>query len=125
MPLILEQVNIDARDPVGLARWWATALGWVDVTDPADTAGADDPEDLCEIRPAPDQLPGLLFIRVPEGKTVKNRLHLDFRPDDQAAEVARLLELGARRVDVGQGDPSWTVLADPEGNEFCVLSGRG
>ena len=58
-----------------------------------------------------------------EEKVVKNRLHLDFRPDDQDAEVARLLALGARRVDVGQtGDESWVVLADPEGNEFCILS---
>ena len=66
--------------------------------------------------------PDLLFLRVPEPKTVKNRLHIDLRPDDQAAEVARLERLGARRVDVGQGaDVSWVVLADPEGNEFCVL----
>ena len=65
--------------------------------------------------------PDILFLRVPEGKAVKNRLHLDFRPDDQAAEVARLEGLGARRVDIGQGDQSWVVLADPDGNEFCVL----
>jgi predicted enzyme related to lactoylglutathione lyase len=60
---------------------------------------------------------------VPEQKTLKNRLHLDFRPDDQEAEVARLLALGARRTDVG-ADPlaTWVVMADPEGNEFCVLS---
>ena len=58
-----------------------------------------------------------------EEKVVKNRLHLDFRPDDQDAEVARLLALGARRVDVGQtGDEPWVALADPEGNEFCILS---
>ena len=58
-----------------------------------------------------------------EEKVVKNRLHLDFRLDDQDAEVARLLALGARRVDVGQtGDEPWVVLADPEGNEFCILS---
>ena len=58
-----------------------------------------------------------------EEEVVKNRLHLDFRPDDQDAEVARLLALGARRVDVGQtGDEPWVVLADPEGNEFCILS---
>jgi len=65
--------------------------------------------------------PDLLFLRVPEGKTVKNRLHLDLRPDDQQAELARLLALGARRVDIGQDDPSWIVLQDPEGNEFCVV----
>jgi hypothetical protein len=61
---------------------------------------------------------------VPEGKTVKNRIHLDFTPDDQAAEVARVVGLGARHVDIGQGEQSWVVLADPEGNEFCILSGR-
>jgi hypothetical protein len=116
MPLEWEQVIVDAADPGALGRWWATALGWVVVN--------DDPEDF-EIRPTPDRLPALLFGRVPEAKTVKNRLHLDLRPDDQAAEVERLLELGATRADVGQGpDVSWTVLADPEGNEFCVLSSR-
>lgn len=70
----------------------------------------------------------LVFVPVPEVKTIKNRLHLDLAPradDDQAAEVRRLLEMGATRVDVGQGDEvSWVVLADPEGNEFCVLSPR-
>ena len=66
--------------------------------------------------------PGLLFLRVPELKSGKNRLHLDLRPVDQAAEVARLERLGARRADVGQGpEVTWVVLADPDGNEFCVL----
>jgi len=66
--------------------------------------------------------PDILFLKVPEAKAVKNRLHLDLRPKDQAAEVARLEALGARRVDVGQGpDVSWVVLADPDGNEFDVL----
>ena len=60
-------------------------------------------------------------LRVPERKSIKNRLHLDFRPDDRDAEVERLIGLGARRVDIGQGEESWVVLADPEGNEFCVL----
>lgn len=73
--------------------------------------------------------PGLVFVAVPEGKTVKNRLHLDLAPhtsQDRDAEIQRLLEMGARRASVGQ-DPdtvSWEVLADPEGNEFCVLSSR-
>ncbi|MDL2080858.1 VOC family protein [Streptomyces sp. GXMU-J15] len=115
MTLEWEQLNVDAADPVALGRWWAEALGWVVVN--------DSPEEF-EIRPAPDRLPGLLFAPVPEAKTVKNRLHLDFRPDDQGAEVERLLALGARRADVGQGEQSWTVLMDPEGNEFCVLSSR-
>ncbi|GAA2030337.1 VOC family protein [Nocardiopsis rhodophaea] len=70
--------------------------------------------------------PTLTFAHVAEGKTVKNRLHIDVNPTDreQDDEVQRLLDLGARRVDVGQGDESWVVLADPEGNEFCVLAGR-
>jgi hypothetical protein len=66
--------------------------------------------------------PDILFGRVPESKRIKNRLHLDLRPDDQAREVARAEALGARRVDVGQSDTvTWVVLADPEGNEFCIL----
>jgi hypothetical protein len=112
-----EQVVVDALEPATLAHWWADALGWVVVS----PSGDDEPE----IRSSPDSLPGLLFVRVPEGKTLKNRLHLDFRPDDQDAEVARLLELGATRSDVGQtSDVTWVVLADPEGNEFCVLGSR-
>jgi hypothetical protein len=110
-----EQTNIDAKDPVLLGRWWQRALGWVVV---------DEAPDVFEIRPAPDRLPGLLFVRVPEAKTVKNRLHLDFRPDNRDLEVDRLLALGATRIDIGQGEQSWVVLADPEGNEFCVLGAR-
>jgi predicted enzyme related to lactoylglutathione lyase len=115
MALEWEQTIVDAADPAALGRWWADALGWVVV---------DDSTDEFEIRPAPDRLPGLLFASVPGPKTQKNRLHLDFRPDDRDAEVERLLALGAARVDVGQGDQTWVVLADPEGNEFCVLSSR-
>jgi hypothetical protein len=96
------------------------ALEWeqiiVDSADP-------DPEEF-EIRPAPDRLPGLLFARVPEQKTLKNRLHLDFRPDDHDAAVARLISLGATRADIGQGEQTWVVLRDPENNEFCVLRSR-
>lgn len=112
MSLEWEQVVVEARDAVLLGRWWQEALGWVIVN--------DDPGEF-EIRPAPDRLPGLLFLPVGQGKQVKNRLHLDFRPDDQGAEVARLTALGATPIDIGQGDASWVVLADPEGNEFCVL----
>ena len=115
MDLTWEQTIIDAIDPEALAHWWAEALGWVFV--------GDEPDEF-EIRPSPDRLPGMLFVPVTEAKTVKNRQHPDFRPADQAAEVERLVGLGARRVDVGQGDASWVVLEDPEGNEFCVLSSR-
>jgi hypothetical protein len=110
-----EQTIVDARDPVGLGQWWANALGWVVV---------DDAPDEYEIRPSRDRLPGLLFASVPEPKSGKNRLHLDFRPDDRDAEVERLLALGAKLADVGQGEQSWVVLTDPEGNEFCVLGSR-
>ena len=115
MALEWEQTIIDAADPTALGHWWATALGWVVV----DEADGD-----CEIRPAPDRLPGLMFVRGRDPKMQKNRLHLDFRPDDRDAEVDRLLALGAVRADIGQGEQSWVVLADPEGNEFCVLSSR-
>ena len=112
MSLEWEQTIVDAKDPEALGRWWLEALGWVAVN--------EDPEEF-EIRPAPDRPPGLLFVRVPEPKQHKNRVHLDFRPDDRDAEVERLVGLGATRADVGQGEQSWVVLADPEGNEFCVL----
>ena len=116
MALQWEQVVVDARDPVGLGRWWTAALGW---------AVVNDADDEFEIRPEPDRLPGLVFVPVADARSVKNRLHLDFRPDDQDAEVDRLVALGATRADVGQdGSETWVVLADPEGNEFCVLSPR-
>ena len=115
MSLEWEQTIVDARDPGTLGQWWREALGWVVVN--------DEPDEF-EIRPEPDRLPGLLFVPVDEPKTLKNRLHLDFRPDDQDAEVERLLALGATRADIGQGEQSWIVLADPEGNEFCVLGPR-
>jgi hypothetical protein len=115
MTVELEDLVVDSRNPRALGRWWAEALGWVVVNDEDDDFG---------IRPVPDRLPGLLFVDTPDEKTVKNRLHLDFRPDHRDAEVERFLALGASRADVGQGDESWVVLADPEGNEFCILSPR-
>ena len=112
-----EQIVVDAEDPARLARWWAEALGYQIVHEAPDEV---------EIRRHPDEMPGLLFTPVPEAKTVKNRLHIDVNPVgcDQEQEVARLLGLGARRIDIGQGEQTWVVLADPEGNEFCVLQSR-
>ena len=110
-----EQVIVHSADPAALGQWWATALGWVVV---------HSSDEEFEIRPEPDRLPGLDFVRLNESKKAKSRLHLDFRPDDQDAEVARLEALGAKRVDIGQGDQSWVVMADPEGNEFCILARR-
>jgi hypothetical protein len=115
MRLEWEQTIINANDPLALGLWWRDALDWVVVN--------DDPDQF-EIRPASDRLPGLLFALLSEPKTTKNRLHLDFRPDDRDAEVERLLALGATRADVGQGEQTWIVLADPEGNEFCILGSR-
>lgn len=88
---------------MALREWWAEVLGWV--------AHSSDVE--FAIRPAPDRLPELESVRLDEPKKTKSRLHLDFVPDDQDAEVARLVALGAQRVDIGQGDQSWVVLADP------------
>lgn len=115
MSLQWEQVTVAARDPIALERWWCEALGWVVV---------DENPVVYEIQPAPDRWPGILFLATDDAKQGQNRLHVDLRPDDQAAEVERLIAMGASRVDVGQGDVSWVVLADPEGNEFCVLASQ-
>ena len=100
-----------------IASFWQAALGWRRTHEAEDQVVLEPPEGSPEDGVAPD----LLFLKVPEGKVVKNRLHLDLRPVDQAGEVARLEALGARRVSVGQGGVSWVVMADPDGNEFDVL----
>jgi hypothetical protein len=116
--LAIQCVVVDSRDPSRLAAFWQEALGWRRTEEQPDEVCLEPPAGSPQDGVAPD----LLFLRVPEEKALKNRLHLDLRPRDQAAEVARLERLGARRVEVGQGpDVSWVVLADPEGNEFCVL----
>jgi hypothetical protein len=122
-------VVVDCHDVAAQARWWAEALGWKIAYEAEDEMVIVPPRALDESRqiPVEEQGPGLVFVPVPEAKTVKNRLHIDLAPfagDDQAAEVARLEGLGATRVDIGQGDRPWVVLADPEGNEFCVLTSR-
>jgi hypothetical protein len=114
---------LDCRDPAGLAAWWAEVLGY-EVLPPAD-------DGTVEIGPpgkaAKGPVPTIVFVAVPEPKTGKLRLHLDLNATDrtQDDELARLLALGATPVDVGQGPLSdtmtWHVLADPEGNEFCLL----
>jgi len=120
------ELAIDCADPNGLARFWCSVLDY-EVQDedegtvtigPRVAPGSKD-----HIGPVP---PTLTFAHVTERKTVKNRLHLDVNPTDreQDEEVRRLLDLGARHADVGQGNVSWVVLADPEGNEFCVLADR-
>lgn len=111
MSLSWQNVGIDCRDPHQVGLFWSRALG-LELVGPEDG--------LWGLEPG-GGAPDILFLTVPEPKTVKNRIHFDLRPDDQAAEVARLKELGAREVDIGQGDVPWVVMADPEGNEFCVL----
>jgi hypothetical protein len=108
------ELIIDAADPGGLARFWEQVLGY---------QRTFEENGVVEIRGQAESGPSLVFVPVPEPKTLKNRLHIDVNPVDvdQRAEVERLLALGARRVDIGQGDQTWVVLADPEGNEFCVL----
>jgi hypothetical protein len=115
MSLMWEEVAVDSREPKVLGLWWRDALGWVVV---------GETEHELEIAPAEGAHPTVLFGAVPEEKSVKNRLHFDFVPDDQAAEVDRLLRMGATHADIGQRDVPWVVLADPEGNEFCVLAAR-
>jgi hypothetical protein len=125
-------IVVDCHDITAQARWWAETLDYETVYE------ADDevviipkgiPEDLkVPVQDWNRQAQGLVFVPVPEGKQVKNRLHIDLAPhtsQERDAEIAALIARGARRVDVGQSpDATWTVLADPEGNEFCVLSSR-
>jgi hypothetical protein len=131
MSLRFYALNVDCRDPNALGHWWATVLGWTVTYDAGeDVVAVEPPHQADGSRPIPpgERVPGLVFVAVPEPKTLKNRLHMDLAPgpgDDQQAEVSRVEALGARRADVGQGpEVSWVVMADPEGNEFCILSSR-
>jgi predicted enzyme related to lactoylglutathione lyase len=115
MPLTVHHIVVDAHDLAGLARFWARALGWTVLS-----------EREREIVIGPDENApvGMCFMPVTDVKTVKNRMHLDLTTSalDRDAEIERLLALGATRVNIGQtGAESWTVMADPEGNEFCVI----
>jgi hypothetical protein len=127
----LTEIVVDCHDPLAQATFWAAALGYhvVHTEDGLVEIGPweREPADLAEQRRRAPVVPTLVFLTVPEGKTVKNRLHLDLWPvgSSQAEEVERLIGLGARRADIGQGDVPWVVLADPEGNEFCVLGPHG
>ncbi len=110
-------VVIDANDVGRIGEFWGAVLGR--------ECEIDDEGDM--VLRAPDaRSVDVLVLGVPDAKRVKNRLHIDLNPTgtDQAEELERVLALGARRVDIGQGEPSWVVLADPEGNEFCLLSRR-
>jgi predicted enzyme related to lactoylglutathione lyase len=114
----LSEVLIDCDDCERVAQFWCAVLGW-------EVLDRDEEEGDVEIG-SPDERIRLLFLPVSEAKTIKNRIHLDVHAvdGDQEAEVERLIGLGATHAQVGQtGDESWIVLADPEGNEFCVLAG--
>jgi catechol 2,3-dioxygenase-like lactoylglutathione lyase family enzyme len=115
MSVRLHHIVIDAHDLPRLARFWAEVLGWQVLS-----------EREREVVIGPDEYApvGMCFMPGSDAKIVKNRVHVDLTsgPEDRAAEIDLLLALGARRVDIGQsGTESWTVLADPEGNEFCVV----
>jgi catechol 2,3-dioxygenase-like lactoylglutathione lyase family enzyme len=113
--LTLSHLTFDCRDARAVARFWQEALDY-DLTDHSEGGDIE-----IELKPKDGSGANLLFLQVPESKTVKNRLHFDLRPKDQAAEVERVKALGATEVDIGQGDQTWVVLADIEGNEFCIL----
>jgi predicted enzyme related to lactoylglutathione lyase len=118
MGLRIETVTIDAVDPVSVAAFWCAALGWEQRVDEDGDIWIEPGDDHPEF----DRVKPLLIVRGDGMKPGKNRLHFDLIPDDQEREVERLESLGASRPDIGQtGNESWVVLADPEGNEFCVL----
>jgi predicted enzyme related to lactoylglutathione lyase len=115
MPVRLHHIVIDTHDLPGLARFWTQALGWPVLSER---------EREIVIGPDVNAPIGICFMPVTDARTVKNRVHVDLTTsaEDRDQEIERLIGLGARRVDVGQtGEESWTVLADPEGNEFCVV----
>jgi hypothetical protein len=115
MPVRLHHIVIDTHDLPALARFWTRALGWQVLSER---------EREIVIGPDVSAQVGICFMPVTDNKTIKNRVHVDLTTSaaDRDQEIERLLALGARRVDVGQtGEESWTVLADPEGNEFCVV----
>jgi len=115
------ELVIDCNDHDRLGRFWSEVLGY------RITEQSDGPEHWCvELEGPPGAGPSLFLLRTPDAKTAKNRLHIDVNATDrdQDAEVERIIGLGASRVDIGQGEQDWVVLADPEGNEFCVLRSR-
>jgi predicted enzyme related to lactoylglutathione lyase len=115
MPVGLHHIVVDTHDLPGLARFWTQALGWRVLSER---------ENEIVIGPDENAPVGMCFMPAADAKTVKNRVHVDLTTsaEDRDQEIERLLSLGARRVDIGQtGAESWTVLADPEGNEFCVV----
>ncbi|WAP54381.1 VOC family protein [Streptomyces luomodiensis] len=117
----VRHITFDAHDPYALARFWSGLTGY-----PLEDDAKPDDDDVL-ISPGQPGVPGLLFLRVPDTKTVKNRVHLDIQPPSgtRDAEVERLIGLGARVVDDRRTDDGlgWVVMSDIEGNEFCVERG--
>ena len=121
--LRIQCITIDAHDLKKVASFWAAALDWKITFEDENEISLE----LLDESPEVGRIPDILFIKVPDDKVVKNRLHLDLRPQDQSIEVARLESLGAKKIEIGQSDydgTTWVVMADPEGNEFCVLRER-
>ena len=113
MSLTFSDITFDCADPAALACFWANAL---------DRSIGDSTEDYASVPAAKEGEPSLHFIRVPEGKTAKNRIHFDLGTSDRLDEVVRLVNLGATPVtEHSENGYVWTVLRDPEGNEFCVV----
>ena len=121
--LRLQCITIDSANPKKIAEFWAAALDWkITYEDEIEVS-----IELLDGSPEVGRIPDILFLKNPDAKSVKNRLHFDLRPLDQDAEVARLEKLGAKRIEIGQSDyegTTWVVMADPDGNEFCVLRHR-
>jgi predicted enzyme related to lactoylglutathione lyase len=116
----IQCITIDCSEPRALAKFWSEVLNWKVTYD-------SESEVVLELHdggPAVGLIPDLLFIKNADIKSVKNRLHLDLRPANQEVEVKRLEALGAKQIEIGQSEDhetTWIVMADPEGNEFCVL----
>ncbi|MFF0747146.1 VOC family protein [Streptomyces sp. NPDC004111] len=118
------ELVIDCHDPERLAAFWCAVLDFTVLDRGEGRVEIGSWEPTAEAIRAGQMPPTIMFIQVPEGKSLKNRLHLDVSPidADTHTEAARLISLGATKVDVGQGPArSWVVMADPEGNEFDVL----
>ena len=120
MTCFISHTTVDARNAYELSEWWKPGLGYADIEDDPNEPGHEE----CWIQ-RPDGGHPLLFIEVPEDKQVKNRIHLDLRPSagTRNEELQRLLDLGASQIDDQRNEDGtgWVVLADPEGNEFCIL----
>ena len=122
LPLRLTEIALDCHAPERLAAFYAELLGWQEL-------GRHQPDQeggYVQIGPWEGAEPTMLLIQVPDPTPGKLRMHLDLSPlpGERDAQVDRALSLGATRVDIGQGEQTWVVLGDPEGNEFCILRGR-